>query len=343
MFLFRDPKFMRLIEPLGLLTGAAAAAAVSAGLALPLQGGAFTLARLIGQGAGPIIRAVDIPPVWRTEVLTCVRPQWSGLCWDRPAVMGILNVTPDSFSDGGQHADPGRAIAAGLEMAAAGADILDVGGESTRPGAPAVSLTEEQARVVPVIRGLAAAGLRVSVDTRNAATMAAALDAGAAIINDVSALAHDPASADLVASRGADVILMHMRGVPATMNECATYDDVAVQVARELADRVEIALQAGIARARIAIDPGIGFAKTAIHNLELLTRLPILLNLGLPIMVGVSRKSFIGKLSGEPNPMKRLSGSLAAGLFAVARGASILRVHDVAETAQALRILAALG
>ena len=334
---------MRLIEPLGLLAGPAAAEAVSAGLALPLRHGAFTLARLIGEGDGPILRATDIPHDWPVAALAAMPPPWSGLDWRRPAVMGILNVTPDSFSNGGEHADAGRAVAAGLEMAAAGADILDVGGESTRPGAPAVGVAEEQARVLPVIRRLADAGLRVSVDTRNAATMAAALDTGASIINDVSALAHDPAAARLVASRGADVILMHMRGEPATMNAFANYNDVAIEVAWELASRVEIALLAGVARERIVIDPGIGFAKTAAHNLELLNRLPILLNLRLPILAGVSRKSFIGKLSGVQDPMRRLSGSLATGLFAVARGASILRVHDVAETTQALRMQAALG
>ncbi len=214
---------------------------------------------------------------------------------------------------------------------------------STRPGAAAVGMVEEQARVLPVIRRLAAAGLRVSVDTRNAATMAAALDAGAAIVNDVSALAHDPAAAALVAARGAGVVLMHMRGEPATMNSLANYNDIAIETVRELAVRVEIALRAGIARERIVIDPGIGFAKTASHNLELLNRLPILLNLQLPILVGVSRKSFIGRLSGVQDPMKRLPGSLATGLFAVERGASILRVHDVAETVQALRMRAALG
>ncbi len=257
--------------------------------------------------------------------------------------MGILNVTPDSFSDGGRHADPARAVAAGLAMAAAGADIIDVGGESTRPGSAAVTPDEEQARVVPVVRGLAAAGLRVSVDTRNAATMAASLDAGAVIVNDVSALAHDPAAARLVASRGADVVLMHMRGEPATMNSFARYQDVAAEVTRELAERVDAALEAGIAPHRIAIDPGIGFAKTAENNVELLNRLPVLFNLPFPILVGLSRKSFIGKITGADNPMHRVSGSLAAGLFAITRGASILRVHDVAETAQAIRVLTALN
>jgi dihydropteroate synthase len=334
---------MHLIEPLGLLGGAAAREAVAAGAALPLRGGAFTLARLIGETAGPIIRAVDIPPDWRAEALGSLPPPWAGLTWDRPAVMGVLNVTPDSFSDGGRHADPGRAIAAGLAMAAEGADIVDVGGESTRPGAAAISPAEEQMRVVPVIRTLAGAGIRVSVDTRNAATMAAALDAGAAIVNDVSALTHDPAAARLVAARDACVVLMHMRGDPATMNHFARYDDVAVEVARELAIRTETALRAGIAQHNIVIDPGIGFAKTAAHNLKLMNRLPVLMNLGCPILVGASRKSFIGKVSLVEDPMKRLPGSLAAALFAAERGASILRVHDVAETVQALRVCVALG
>jgi dihydropteroate synthase len=330
---------MHLVEPIGLLSGAAAAEAVAAGLAQPVRGGACLLARLIGEGAGPLVRAVDVPGEW---VLSAGLPVWAGFGWERPVVMGILNVTPDSFSDGGLHADPGRAVAAGLAMAEAGADIVDVGGESTRPGAPVVGIIEEQARVVPVIRRLADAGVCVSVDTRNAATMAAALDAGAVIVNDVSALIHDPAAARLVSTRDAQVILMHMRGDPATMNALATYQDVAVDVTRELAVRVDAALQAGIARERIAIDPGIGFAKAAAQNLELLKRLPILFNLGLPIVVGVSRKSFIGRFSGVHDPTQRLSGSLAAGLFAVARGASILRVHDVAETAQALRMWAHL-
>ncbi len=334
---------MRLIEPLGLLSGNTAQLAVASGLALALRGGAFTLARRIGDMVGPLMRAVDLPPDGQPETLSVPLAPWSGLTWDRPAVMGILNVTPDSFSDGGRQVDPARSIAAGLAMAQAGADIIDVGGESTRPGAALVSPAEEQTRVVEVIRGLAAAGLRVSVDTRNAATMAAALDAGAAIVNDVSALTHDPDSARLVAARGADVVLMHMRGEPATMHLHARYRDVAVDVTHELAIRVEAALQAGIARHRIAIDPGIGFAKSATHNLELLNRLPILLNLGLPILVGVSRKSFIGKISGVEDPRSRLSGSLAAALFAVTRGACILRVHDVAETTQAVRLQAALG
>jgi dihydropteroate synthase len=252
--------------------------------------------------------------------------------------MGVLNVTPDSFSDGGEHLDSGQAIAAGLAMAAAGADIVDVGGESARPGAPLTPQTIEQQRVVPVVRALAAAGVRVSIDTRNAATMLAALDAGAAIVNDISALSHDPHSAAVVAERGCPVVLMHMRGDPATMNARAVYRDVAREVFDELAERVAMAERAGIARAAIAIDPGIGFAKLAPHSVELLRRLPELAELGLPLLVGVSRKSFIGRTGDEPDPRRRLPGSLAAGLFALSRGAAILRVHDVADTIQGIKV-----
>ena len=260
--------------------------------------------------------------------------------------MGILNATPDSFSDGGRHNGHAAAIAAGRAMHEAGAAIIDVGGESTRPGAPPVSPAEEQHRILPVIRALASAGIVVSVDTRNAATMAAALDEGARIVNDVSALSHDPAALELVAVRRCPVVLMHMRGTPATMAGLAHYTDVAVEVTLELAARVEAAVAAGIDRAAIAVDPGIGFAKTAAHNLALLPRLALLANLGCPILAGVSRKGFIGQLAGEPDPLRRVAGSVAAGLHAMLHGAAILRVHDVAETVQAVRVwrgLAALS
>ncbi len=333
---------MRLVEPLGLLVGEAAERAIETGLALPLVGGpkAFCLCRLLGDGAPDRIHRVEgVPASWHEELhrLTRPIPSWADLPGDRPAVMGVLNVTPDSFSDGGEHADP---VAAGLAMARAGADIIDVGGESTRPGALAVGPEVEQDRILPVIRGLAARGVRISVDTRNAATMAAALDAGAAIVNDISALTRDPAASRLIAARGCPVVLMHMRGEPATMNSAAQYSDVAVEVVEALAERVAAATRAGVDPARIAIDPGFGFAKTGRHNAELLTRLGLLLNLGRRILVGVSRKSFIGTLSGVASARDRDAGSLAAGLYALARGASILRVHDVARTTQAARVWA---
>ena len=269
-------------------------------------------------------------------------PVWANLPLDRPRLMGILNVTPDSFSDGGAYPSAQAAIAAGHAMAQAGADIIDIGGESTRPGAAPTPPDEEIRRTRPVIRALAEAGLRVSIDSRNAATMAAALDAGAAIVNDVSALAHDPEAAPLIAARRVPVILMHMRGTPATMAAHAHYTDIAAEVATELAARMAAAIAAGIAPEAICLDPGIGFAKRAEHSIELLRRLPEIAALGRPLLVGVSRKGFIGRFSGVAAPANRLAGSLAAALFALSRGAAILRVHDVAETTQAVRIWQAL-
>ena len=251
--------------------------------------------------------------------------------------MGVLNVTPDSFSDGGR-IDPDAAIAAGLAMHADGADIVDVGGESTRPRAAPTPPEIERARILPVIRALAAAGVPVSVDTRHAETMAAALDAGATIINDVSALTHDPASAGLVAARGCPVILMHMRGTPATMMDRADYKDVTAEVVAELRQRIDAAVLAGVSREAIAIDPGFGFAKHPPHSLALLRALSALRALGPPIVAGVSRKGFIGAVSGEPDPARRFPGSIAAGLFALAQGAKLLRVHEVRETVQAVRV-----
>jgi dihydropteroate synthase len=263
---------------------------------------------------------------------------WAGMSLDRTRIMGVLNVTSDSFSDGGLHNDPEAAVDAGLAMAAAGADIVDVGGESTRPGAVPVPPDEEIRRIVPVIGALSAARVRVSADTRNAATMAAALDAGAVIINDISGLRYDPASRQLIAGRGCPVVLMHMRGVPATMNAEARYVDPVNEVLQELRPIISHALEAGIRASQIAIDPGIGFAKLADHSAAILRHLTEFTGMGYPVLVGVSRKSFIGRLSGARNPQSRLPGSLAAALFAVSQGAAILRVHDVSATVQALRV-----
>jgi dihydropteroate synthase len=263
---------------------------------------------------------------------------WAGLDLAQPRVMAVLNVTPDSFSDGGRRSGPDAAIAAGLSMSQDGADIIDVGGESTRPGAPPVTLDQELDRVIPVIRALAAASVRVSVDTRNASTMQAALNAGASIINDVSGLRHDRRAAGVVAEFGGPVVLMHMRGTPATMAGLARYADVVQEVRAELLGRIRAAQAAGIRDEQIVIDPGLGFAKQSKQSVAILRGLPVLASLGYPILVGASRKSFVGALSGEPRSDRRLGGSVAAGLFALARGASILRVHDVAETVQAVRV-----
>jgi dihydropteroate synthase len=227
-------------------------------------------------------------------------------------------------------------------MIGQGADWLDIGGESTRPGSEPVLPAEEQARVLPLIQGLSGCGVPLSIDTRNASTMQAALDAGATIVNDITGLTHDPASAGVVARAGCRVVLMHMRGTPRTMTRLTDYGDVVAEVVGELSDRVTAAEQAGISRDRIIIDPGIGFAKTAEQNLALLRRLDAFAALCLPILVGVSRKSFIGAYGQQPDPLRRAPGSIAAALFALDRGAAILRVHDVAETVQAVRVWTAL-
>jgi dihydropteroate synthase len=257
--------------------------------------------------------------------------------------MAVLNVTPDSFSDGGDRASVDAAVAAGRQMAADGADIVDVGGESTRPGADVVDPRVEQQRIIPVIGALAEAGILVSVDTRNASTMAAALRAGAAIVNDVSALRYDRDAAAVVAEHGCPVILMHMRGTPATMRDLIAYDDVVRDVTTEIEEALAAAESAGIARERIALDPGIGFAKDARQSAMLLRGLDRLGRIGCPLVVGVSRKSFIGTLANEPDPRQRLPGSLAAALFALSRGAAVVRVHDVRATRQAIAIWSALS
>jgi len=249
--------------------------------------------------------------------------------------MGVVNVTPDSFSDGGLYLDAEAAIAHGKELTAAGAAILDVGGESTRPGAQEVPVEEELRRVLPVIEGLGAAGPEVSVDTSKHAVAAAALEAGATIVNDVTALRGDPEMSAVCAGAGATVILMHMAGTPRTMQDAPRYEDVVDEVKGFLAASLEAALAAGIAEERVWLDPGIGFGKSAEHNLELLRRLGELRELGRPLVVGTSRKSFIGRLDGS-GAGERLGGTIASSVLAVAEGAEVLRVHDVAEMAQAL-------
>ena len=275
--------------------------------------------------------------------LSAPRPSFAGLDLGKPRIMGVINVTPDSFSDGGDRVDAGRAVGDGLAMVEAGAAILDVGGESTRPGSVPVGMQEELRRVLPVVRGLAEAGVRVSIDSRRAAVVAAALDAGARMINDVTALEGDPDSLALAAEHGVPVMLMHMQGEPGTMQANPRYDDAALDVYDYLEGRVAACEAAGMARADIAVDPGIGFGKTATHNLDILDRVALYQGLGCAVVLGVSRKGFIGKLSRGEAPKARLPGSLAAALAGVERGVQILRVHDVAETAQALALWRAIA
>ena len=259
----------------------------------------------------------------------------------RSRIMGIVNVTPDSFSDGGLFLDPDAAVGHGRELATQGADVLDVGGESTRPGAEAVGAEEELARVGPVIEALAGDETPVSIDTSKAAVAEAALAAGAAMVNDVTALRSDPSIAALCAERGADLVLMHMRGDPRTMQEDPTYHDVVDDVRAFLEERMAFAVGEGVAEEQIWLDPGIGFGKTVEHNLELLRRLGELAELGRPIMVGPSRKSFLGKITGAPVE-RRLGGTIASCAIAYANGAQMLRVHDVREVAEGMRVAEAI-
>jgi dihydropteroate synthase len=323
------------IEPLGLVTGPAVC---RSGAGLPLQGGPvrFLLARLIGEDR--VVPAEAVPEPWRTA-LTQRPPPFAGLPdLGRPLVMGIINVTPDSFSGDGLAADQDHAIALGRAMLEAGADLLDVGGESTRPGAMPVPPEEEIRRVVPVVRALADVAT-VSIDTRNAATMAAALAAGAHIVNDVYSLSYDPAALSLVAEAGVPVIIMHSSTTdPRTMQQHLDYADVGLEVAAYLRDRVAALEAAGIPRSRIAVDPGIGFGKTLAQNLELVDRLPLLAGLGCTVLLGASRKAFLGRISGILEAGRRMPPSLAIALAGASRGAAIIRVHDVAETVQALRV-----
>jgi len=257
--------------------------------------------------------------------------------------MGIVNVTPDSFSDGGETFEAADAVARGRAMAGAGADILDIGGESSRPGAAPISEDEERRRVLPVIEALAAEGMVVSIDSRHAGVIADALVAGARIVNDVTALTGDPKSIEVVAAGEASVILMHMRGEPLTMQDDPLYNDAPAEVRDYLSNRVADCQAAGIPRHRIAVDPGIGFGKTLDHNLQIMKRWGILHEIGCAVVLGASRKSFIGKLTGQFEAQERVPGSLATALAARARGAQIFRVHDVSETRQALTIFDAIS
>jgi dihydropteroate synthase len=282
----------------------------------------------------------DMAAQW--QALTAARPPLKlgerTIRLDQPQVMGIVNATPDSFSDGGQFADAAAAASAGADMAANGAAIVDVGGESTRPGAKPVWEGDEIERIDPVIRQLAAGGAAVSVDTRKADVMTAALKAGARMINDVSALTYDDRSTGVAAASGVPVVLMHHKGAPETMQDDPRYDDVIVEVYLWLEKRIAAVQEAGIKRENILIDPGFGFGKNVAHNLEIMNGLALFHSLGCPVVVGASRKRTIGALSGEAPADQRLSGSIALALKAVEQGAQLLRVHDVPETVQALRV-----
>ncbi|MBD25786.1 MAG: dihydropteroate synthase [Candidatus Marinimicrobia bacterium] len=270
-------------------------------------------------------------------------PTFAGFEFSQPIIMGIVNVTPDSFSDGGQYNNTEAAISHGLKLSESGASIIDVGGESTRPGATPVKSEIEIARVVPVIQGLATRGICVSIDTRHAPVMAAAIDAGATIVNDVTALTGDTNSLRIVSDAGVPVILMHMQGQPQTMQEKPKYAWAPGDVFNFLESRVAACVDAGVSEQNIAVDPGVGFGKSLPHNVDIMDYLSLFHGLGCTIVFGASRKSFIAKLSNGEAADNRLPGSLAAALYAAAQGAQILRVHDVAETCQALKIVQRLA
>jgi dihydropteroate synthase len=262
-----------------------------------------------------------------------------------PVIMGVVNVTPDSFSDGGLFLDADAAVEHGRRLASEGADILDVGGESTRPGAEPVTEDQEVGRILPVVQRLAedagAPKVRISIDTTKSGVARAALDAGAAIVNDVSAFRFDPALAGLVAEARADCCLMHMLGEPRTMQRDPRYDDVVSEVKAFLEERLAFAKGEGVAEERVWLDPGIGFGKTVEHNLELLRRLDEIVAIGRPVVIGTSRKSFLGKLAGDRDEGERLPGTIATNVLALERGATVFRVHDVAQNADALAVAAA--
>ena len=309
--------------------------------ALTLAGGWgwFTHVEVLSRGQAPHVITADALPATARAALTAPRPAIAELTFDRPRVMGILNATPDSFSDGGRHADPQIAVAAGAAMRAAGGDMLDIGGESTRPGAETVPEDEEIARVRPVIEGLRAAGPgAISIDTRKAAVAEAAVAAGADLVNDVAGLTFDPALAPFCAARNLPVCVMHAQGDPATMQRDPQYENVLLDVYDYLAGRITALEAEGIARHNIIADPGIGFGKTLEHNLTLLANLSLFHSLGVPILLGASRKRFIGTIGGGAAGEDRAPGSIAVALAALSHGVQVLRVHDVAQTIQSISL-----
>lgn len=331
-------------RPLGLCYGSDAGQLIASHRAGRLGGSAaigFTLVERIRRDGNSVSREIT-PYAEVLEAGEAPRGDFAGVAMDAPKIMGIVNVTPDSFSDGGLHGTAEAGALHGLALAGQGAHILDVGGESTRPGSDAVSVDEELSRVIPVVKRLSDAGHVVSIDTRKAAVMREAANAGAAIINDVSALQHDAESLRVVAELGCPVVLMHAQGDPRTMQLNPHYDDVALDVYDHLEGRVEACVAAGIPRGRIAIDPGIGFGKTFRHNLEILNQITLFHGLGVAVLLGLSRKGFVGALTGEKNAGSRVHGSVGGAVQAALNGVHILRVHDVKATVEALAVATAV-
>ena len=322
-------------RPVGLVYGSDARQVIKEGRGALLGGLstiAYTMVEEIERDGSQISRRFTSGRLQRQTLVP------SFLLAERPLIMGIVNVTPDSFSDGGLNAEAERAIAHGIQMAKEGADILDVGGESTRPGSEGVPEAEELRRILPVIEALAGQGLTVSVDTRKANVMRAALKAGARIVNDVAALGYEPAAMQAMAEATCPVILMHAQGDPKTMQLSPQYADVALDVFDWLAARIEACVMAGIARERIVADPGIGFGKSFHHNIEVLRQFTLYHSPGVPLLMGLSRKGFIGALTGEKQAGNRVNGSVGGAVWSALNGAHILRVHDVKATVEALAV-----
>lgn len=354
-FLSRVPATNLRLRPAAIVGGSVAKQAVDRGKARPLAGSAlaFGSVELLARTAEGIVTCVAALPVLLGALkgepechgaveaalrrLSSPRTAWAGFKFHRPLIMGILNVTPDSFSDGGRFFEPALAVAHGRALLENGADIIDIGGESTRPGAAPVTPDEECARIEPVIRALASAGATISVDTRHAGVMERALAAGARIINDVSALAH-PESLAVAAKTKAAIVLMHMQGDPRTMQQAPRYELASLEILEFLEARVAACMHAGVSRTDIVVDPGIGFGKTKAHNLEILARIALFHSLGTGVLLGASRKSFL-----QDTVDSRLPGSLAVAVHAAQQGVQILRVHDVAETRAAIVLTEALA
>lgn len=328
-----------LLRPIGLIAGTSAQRAITAEVARPLGGGplAFTAVEVIAPERRTIFALAQLASDFAAQLalLSQPRPPFAGLSLDRPRLMAIVNATPDSFSDAGVHSVPESAVRHATVLLESGADFIDVGGESTRPGALPVPAEEQIRRVEPVIRALADRGVLVSIDTRDPIVMAAAFAVGAQIVNDVSALGA-PGALETVARAGAAAILVHMQGEPRTMQDNPRYENVTLEVTHFLIGRIRACMESGIPVERVAVDPGIGFGKTGAHNAQLLNDLATLHILGVPVVLGASRKGWIGALENWP-PSERIGGSLTAALAALDRGAQILRVHDVAQTGQALQ------
>ena len=329
-------------NPVGLLDGTGAKLAIENGKAQPLAGGtvAFTHCEVLDlntdRSDSVILPSTQMPA--DLTLMTSQRQSFASHNLSKPLIMGVINVTPDSFSDGGDYAKQSDAINHVFNLVEAGADIIDIGGVSTRPGSSGVGIGEECARILPVIKAAVDAGVTVSVDSSRGETLRAAMGEGASIVNDVTALTGDPGAMAAVADTNASVVLMHMQGTPKTMQSRPSYRLASYDVFHWLKSRVDACLEAGIALHRIAVDPGIGFGKTDLHNMELLDRVGVFHGLGCAVMIGVSRKSFIGRIANVETPKARLPGTLAATAIALSRGVQIHRVHDVAAVRQAFAI-----